>query len=228
MTTRRTGRSSGLFVLSEPSRSKQWQSNAKRRTPGCATNLQQRVLPRICTGVPFSSSVRKNLIGAAKLRRPSIADNFSRTLIYFLNQSRLFRFKVSKVIDMKRRAIVWFRQDLRLHDNEALTIAMRMAEEVIPVYIFDERVFKGQTRFGFKKTGPFRAKFYLESVEDLRRNLKSIGSDLVIRIVSRNANWRKLPTSSSVLGLFAIGSALTKRSWFKTRSKRNSGRSALS
>lgn len=59
---------------------------------------------------------------------------------------------------------------------------MRMAEEVIPVYIFDERVFKGQTRFGFKKTGPFRAKFYLESVEDLRRNLKSIGSDLVIRI----------------------------------------------
>ncbi|MFN4081396.1 MAG: DASH family cryptochrome [Saprospiraceae bacterium] len=83
---------------------------------------------------------------------------------------------------MKRRAIVWFRQDLRLHDNEAVAIATRMAEEVIPVYVFDERVFKGQTRFGFKKTGPFRAKFYLESVEDLRRNLKSIGSDLVIRI----------------------------------------------
>lgn len=83
---------------------------------------------------------------------------------------------------MKRRAIVWFRQDLRLHDNEALTIAMRIAEEVIPVYVFDERVYRGKTRFGFPKMGVFRKKFYLESVEDLRRNLKALGSDLIIRI----------------------------------------------
>ncbi|MEL7427782.1 MAG: deoxyribodipyrimidine photo-lyase, partial [Bacteroidota bacterium] len=46
-----------------------------------------------------------------------------------------------------RRAIVWFRQDLRIHDNEALQNAMRMADEIIPVYIFDERVFKGRTRW---------------------------------------------------------------------------------
>ena len=36
---------------------------------------------------------------------------------------------------MKRRAIVWLRHDLRLHDNEAISTALRMAEEVIPVYI---------------------------------------------------------------------------------------------
>ena len=47
---------------------------------------------------------------------------------------------------MKRRALIWFRQDLRLHDNEALTTALRMADEVVTVYVFDERVFKGQTR----------------------------------------------------------------------------------
>ncbi|MBK9338488.1 MAG: DASH family cryptochrome [Lewinellaceae bacterium] len=82
---------------------------------------------------------------------------------------------------MKRRAIVWFRQDLRLHDNEALTTALRMADEVIPVYVFDDRVFKGQTRFGFPKTGKFRAKFVLESVENLRESLREIGSDLVVR-----------------------------------------------
>jgi len=83
---------------------------------------------------------------------------------------------------MKRRAIVWFRQDLRLHDNEALATALRMAEEVIPVFVFDERVFKGKTRFGFPKTGKFRAKFILESVENLRQNLGEIGSDLVVCI----------------------------------------------
>ncbi|MEY4905704.1 MAG: hypothetical protein RLZZ292_3519 [Bacteroidota bacterium] len=81
-----------------------------------------------------------------------------------------------------RRAIVWFRQDLRLHDNEALTEALRLAEEVIPVYVFDERVFQGKTGFGFAKTGKFRAKFILESIEDLRENLRKKGSNLLLRI----------------------------------------------
>ena len=83
---------------------------------------------------------------------------------------------------MKRRAIVWFRQDLRLHDNEALTTALRMAEEVIPVYIFDERVFRGETRFGFPKTGRFRTQFILESVADLRQRLRALGSELIVRV----------------------------------------------
>ncbi len=83
---------------------------------------------------------------------------------------------------MKRRAIVWFRQDLRLHDNEALSTALRMAEEVIPVYIFDERIFRGETRFGFPKTGKFRAQFILESVADLRHRLRALGSELIIRV----------------------------------------------
>lgn len=83
---------------------------------------------------------------------------------------------------MKRRAIVWFRQDLRLHDNEAIVTALRMADEIIPVYVFDERVFKGQFRLGFPKTGKHRARFVLESVEDLRLNLRALGSDLLIRV----------------------------------------------
>ncbi|GAB4495035.1 MAG: DASH family cryptochrome [Saprospiraceae bacterium] len=82
---------------------------------------------------------------------------------------------------MKRRAIVWFRQDLRLHDNEAITTALRMADEVIPIYVFDERVFRGETRFGFPKTGKFRAAFILDSIADLRQNLKNLGSDLLVR-----------------------------------------------
>ena len=83
---------------------------------------------------------------------------------------------------MKRSAIVWFRNDLRLHDNEALVNALRMADEVIPVYVFDDRLMKGKTRFGFPKTGPFRARFILESIADLRHNLRQTGSDLLIRI----------------------------------------------
>lgn len=83
---------------------------------------------------------------------------------------------------MKRRAIVWFRQDLRLHDNEALTDALAQAFEVIPVYVFDTRTFKGSTEYGFPKTGIYRANFILEAVKDLQRTLRKLGSDLIIRI----------------------------------------------
>jgi deoxyribodipyrimidine photo-lyase len=82
-----------------------------------------------------------------------------------------------------KRGILWFRQDLRLHDNEALTEALRYTDEVIPVYVFDERLFTGQTdKYGLRKTGRYRAKFIIESVEALRLALKEKGCDLVVRI----------------------------------------------
>ncbi|MCS6989661.1 MAG: DASH family cryptochrome, partial [Chloroherpetonaceae bacterium] len=77
--------------------------------------------------------------------------------------------------------LVWFRNDLRLRDNETLTRAIESSRVVVPVYVFDERWF-GATRFGFKKTGAFRAKFLLETVADLKRNLQRLGSDLAIRV----------------------------------------------
>ena len=83
---------------------------------------------------------------------------------------------------MKKKAIVWFRQDLRLHDNEAISDALRSADQVMYVYVFDERVFDSHTNFGFRKTGQFRAKFVLESVADLQARLRERGADLVIRI----------------------------------------------
>ncbi len=82
----------------------------------------------------------------------------------------------------QKRAIVWFRNDLRLHDNEAIQEALRSADESVFVYVFDERIFKGQTSFGFSKTGKFRTKFILESVADLRQNLQKRGADLIVRV----------------------------------------------
>ncbi len=82
----------------------------------------------------------------------------------------------------KKRVIVWFREDLRIHDNEALADALRTSEEVIPVFVFDERVFKGKSKYGFAKTGKHRARFIIESIHDLRNSLKSIGSNLIVRV----------------------------------------------
>lgn len=82
----------------------------------------------------------------------------------------------------KRRAIVWFRQDLRVHDNEALADALKHADEIIPVFVFDERVFKGKTHFGFPKTGKYRTQFIIESIHDLRASIRKLGNELIIRI----------------------------------------------
>lgn len=81
-----------------------------------------------------------------------------------------------------KRVIVWFRQDLRLSDNEALTHAINSGEEVYPVFVFDERLFKGKTRFGFPKVGKYRTKFIIESVQNLRDNLRALGSDLIVKV----------------------------------------------
>lgn len=80
------------------------------------------------------------------------------------------------------RSILWFRQDLRLHDNEALLEAIRSSDELIPVYIFDPRQFLSTTVYGVPKTGSARTSFLIETVEDLRFQLRKRGSDLVVRI----------------------------------------------
>ena len=78
-----------------------------------------------------------------------------------------------------RTSIVWFKTDLRLHDNETLVRAIEQSDEVIPVYCFDEDHFK-TTEFGFKKTGNFRAQFLLESLADLDKNLRAHNSGLMV------------------------------------------------
>lgn len=76
---------------------------------------------------------------------------------------------------------MWFRQDLRVHDNEALTDAIKNAEEVVPIYVFDDRVFKAKSKYDFPKTGPFRAQFIIQAVENLRKNLKGLNLNLIVR-----------------------------------------------
>ena len=82
-------------------------------------------------------------------------------------------------------AVVWFRRDLRVHDNEALAEAAADGE-VLPVYAFDpreygEREFGGERSFRYEKTGAVRARFRRESVADLRERLRERGSDVVVR-----------------------------------------------
>jgi deoxyribodipyrimidine photo-lyase len=78
-----------------------------------------------------------------------------------------------------KTSIIWFKTDLRLSDNETLIKTIAQSEQIIPVYCFDDSHFE-TNKYGFKKTGNFRAQFILESLTDLDKNLRKIGSGLVI------------------------------------------------
>ena len=79
----------------------------------------------------------------------------------------------------KQKGLIWFRNDLRVHDNESLFNAVENNESVIAVYCFDPRHFT-ESRFGFKKTEKFRAKFLIESVAELRSNLSKLNIPLLV------------------------------------------------
>ena len=78
-----------------------------------------------------------------------------------------------------KTSLVWFKTDLRLHDNETLVKAIAQSDKIIPVYCFDDSHFV-TTEYGFQKTGSFRTQFLLESLRDLDANLRALGSGLLI------------------------------------------------
>lgn len=81
---------------------------------------------------------------------------------------------------MNRKTIlVWFRNDLRIHDNEILLRAVERSHHIVPVYCFDPRYFV-ETEWGTQKTGVLRAAFLRENVAALQQDLRALGGDLLI------------------------------------------------
>ena len=76
-------------------------------------------------------------------------------------------------------ALVWFTKDLRVRDNHSLLKALKENQKTIAVYCFDPRNFS-TTKYGFKKTEKFRAKFLIETVKNLRKNLQNYNITLLV------------------------------------------------
>ena len=72
-------------------------------------------------------------------------------------------------------SIMWFRRDLRLNDLPALAEAAASGR-LIPCFVFDDRLITGGRFPSSARTG-----FMLGCLEELRRDLRELGSDLVLR-----------------------------------------------
>ena len=104
------------------------------------------------------------------------------------------------------KSIVWFRNDLRIEDNKSLSEACKNSDLVIGVYFLAPETFE-VGEFGFKKTEKFRAKFLLESLQELHDNLKKLNISLLI--------IRQNPASkfSELVERFNITSLYLQKEW---------------
>ena len=102
--------------------------------------------------------------------------------------------------------LVWFRNDLRTQDNNSLFQACQNSGRTIAVYCFDPRQFE-ETKYGFKKTEKFRAKFLVETIKDLRINLEKLHISLFIFLEKPETAIPKLVTLHNIKDIF------TQREW---------------
>lgn len=89
----------------------------------------------------------------------------------------------------------WFRRDLRVADNTALSEAARRAEVVVPVFILEDALRTGPD------VGAARLAFLLRSVADLRDDLARLGYPLIIRSGKSEV---ELPKLAAELGVEAV------------------------
>ena len=79
----------------------------------------------------------------------------------------------------KINSLVWFRNNMRVEDNSSLTKAINESDNVIGFINIDPKIFIS-TEYGFKKTEKYRAKFLLETISDLKSQLKILNISLII------------------------------------------------
>ncbi len=112
-------------------------------------------------------------------------------------------------------SVIWSRNNLRIQDNTSLFKAIHHHEKTIAVYFFDPKYFEIDT-FGFKKTEKFRAKFLIETIADLKRNLANLNITLLTYFKSPEEELPKICEQ------FTVETIYTQKEWTDEEIKTNS------
>ncbi|WP_435413013.1 DASH family cryptochrome [Psychroserpens mesophilus] len=97
--------------------------------------------------------------------------------------------------------LVWFRNDLRVQDNTILNHAIRNHKFVIACYCFNPKDFE-TSKYGFKKTEKFRAKFLIETIQDLKTHLKALNIELFVSTESPVSHIKHLVDSFNITSIY--------------------------
>ena len=102
--------------------------------------------------------------------------------------------------------LIWFRNNLRVNDNISLKKATENHSKVIAIYFFDPKIYKFDA-FGFQKTAKYRAKFLIETITDLRKNLSNLNITLLTYFESPEDKIHE------VCDAFSINTIYTQKEW---------------
>lgn len=78
-----------------------------------------------------------------------------------------------------RTVVLWFRNDLRLHDSRTLDEAAGRGDRLLCAYLHDPRL-DASTRWGFPRLGLHRRRFMADTLLDLDQRLQALGQRLWI------------------------------------------------
>jgi len=98
--------------------------------------------------------------------------------------------------------LVWFKNDLRLHDNESLCNAIATGMPLLFLYCIDSNLYR-PLALGFRKAGANRAIFLKQALEDLKTRLENKGAHLVIEYGMVPAIIEKYVNNYSITHIFA-------------------------
>jgi deoxyribodipyrimidine photo-lyase len=93
--------------------------------------------------------------------------------------------------------LFWFRRDLRLEDNAALFYALKENAAVLPVFIFD------QTILELLNENDRRIQFIYDALVKIKRELRDLGSDLIVTHDNPADFFKKIITQYKVKHVYA-------------------------
>ncbi len=93
--------------------------------------------------------------------------------------------------------IMWFRRDLRLHDNAALYHALKSGNPVVPIFIFDKNILD---RLEDKQDR--RVEFIYNALQEMQEQLQKMGSSLEVYYGFPNEIFKQLTATYNIEKVF--------------------------
>ena len=115
----------------------------------------------------------------------------------------------------KINSLVWFRNNMRVEDNSSLTKAINNSANVIGFINIDPKNLLS-TKYGFKKTEKYRAKFLLETISDLKSQLDKLNISLIITHKDFGQSINE------IINQFEVTSIYTQTEWTRDELKEES------
>jgi len=77
------------------------------------------------------------------------------------------------------KALLWYRNDLRMQDHPAVHEAATTGYELLPIYLYEDS-YETELPYQLGEPSSYQKKFLIESIEELNNSWKQLGAELLI------------------------------------------------